>query len=85
MKGCMKLSEITAKQFLTQDEEKLVDIQNVKIDVSLSKEERIQSYLMQIKNPYFYKCGNTVVQSVFSGTALTLEDCLNQYFEIEGG
>ena len=36
--------------------EVLVDIETIKIDTTLSKEERIQSYIQQIKNPYWCKC-----------------------------
>lgn len=37
----------------------LVDIRDVKIDRSLPVEERMKSYVEQIKNPYMFKVGNT--------------------------
>jgi len=37
--------------------EGLVDIRDVVIDRDLPKEERIKSYLQQIKNPYCFKVG----------------------------
>ncbi|MDR1754105.1 MAG: hypothetical protein LBR74_04265 [Eubacterium sp.] len=57
----------------------LVDIQDVVIDTSLPKEERLQSYLKQIKNPYCYKCDDMVVRISFANTDATLEDRLQQY------
>ena len=39
----------------------LVDIRDVKIDRSQPVEERMKSYVEQIKNPYLFKVGNTVV------------------------
>lgn len=57
----------------------LADIQDVKIDASLPKEERIKSYLRQIKNPYCYKCNDMVVRVSFANTDATLEDRIKQY------
>lgn len=37
----------------------LVDIRDVKIDRSMSVEDRMKSYVEQIKNPYMFKVGNT--------------------------
>ena len=46
----------------------LVDIRNVKIDRSLPSEERIKSFIEQIKNPYQFKVGDTVVKVSFANT-----------------
>lgn len=62
--------------------EDLTDIRNVLIDPKLGKEERIMDFIMQIKNPYLFRCGNLVVQSVFADTDVTLTDRLKQYFNI---
>ena len=35
----------------------LVDIRDVKIDRSMSVEDRMKSYVEQIKNPYMFKVG----------------------------
>ena len=48
--------------------EQLVDIRDVKIDRSLPSEERIKSFIEQIKNPYQFKVGNTVVRVSFANT-----------------
>ena len=46
----------------------LVDIRDVKIDRSMSVEDRMKSYVEQIKNPYMFKVGNTVVRVSYANT-----------------
>ena len=53
----------------------LVDLRDVKIDPKLPKEERIRSYIEQIKNPYCYLYKGMVIKICFSGKR-RLEDCL---------
>lgn len=52
----------------------LVDIRNVKIDRSLPSEDRIKSFIEQIKNPYLFKVGDTVVKVSFANTQNTITD-----------
>lgn len=52
----------------------LVDIRDVKIDRSLPMEERIRSYVEQIKNPYLFRVGNTIVHVSYAKTTRTLND-----------
>lgn len=54
--------------------DQLVDIRDVKIDRSLPSEERIKSFIEQIKNPYRFKVGNTVVRVSFANTQNTITD-----------
>ena len=54
--------------------DQLVDIRDVKIDRSLPSEERIKSFIEQIKNPYQFKVGNTVVRVSFANTQNTITD-----------
>lgn len=61
------------------DRNALADIRDVKIDRSLPKEERIRSFVQQIRNPYVFKCGEVVVRTVFANTEATLEDRLEHY------
>lgn len=56
-----------------------VDIENVKIDLTLSREERIRSYLQQIGDPYQFRCNGVVVHIAFSDTDETIEDLLEAY------
>lgn len=52
----------------------LVDIRDVVIDRSLPMDERIRSYVEQIKNPYKFKVGNTIVHVSYADTDRTLND-----------
>lgn len=52
----------------------LVDIRDVKIDRSMSVEDRLKSYVEQIKNPYMFKVGNTVVRVSYANTQATIND-----------
>lgn len=52
----------------------LVDIRDVKIDRSKPVEERMKSYVEQIKNPYLFKVGNTIVRVSYANTQATIND-----------
>ena len=52
----------------------LVDIRDVIIDRSMSVEDRMKSYVEQIKNPYMFKVGNTVVRISYANTQATIND-----------
>ena len=52
----------------------LVDIRDVKIDRSLPVEERMKSYVEQIKNPYMFKVGKTIVRVSYANTTQTIFD-----------
>ena len=54
--------------------ESLVDIRDVKIDRSKPVEERMKSYVEQIKNPYLFKVGNTIVRVSYANTQATIHD-----------
>ena len=54
--------------------ESLVDIRDVKIDRSKPVEERMMSYVEQIKNPYLFKVGNTIVRVSYANTQATIND-----------
>ena len=52
----------------------LVDIRDVKIDRSLPIEDRVKSYVEQVKNPYMFKVGNTVVRVSYADTNRPMND-----------
>ena len=52
----------------------LVDIRDVKIDRSLPVEERMKSYVEQIKNPYMFKVGKTIVRVSYANTTQTINE-----------
>lgn len=63
-------NERTRKELL----DSLVDIRDVKIDRSMSVEDRMKSYVEQTKNPYMFKVGNTVVRVSYANTQATIND-----------
>jgi hypothetical protein len=81
----LKLKEIKFMQKINYDTAekiditKLVDIKDVKIDVSLPKDERVKSYIAQIKNPYCYRYDDTIVRISYADTDVTLKDRMMQY------
>ena len=52
----------------------LVDIRDVRIDRTLPMEERVKSYVEQVKNPYMFKVGNTVVRVSYADNGKTMND-----------
>jgi hypothetical protein len=63
----------------TVDPAALVEYLDVTVNTSLPREERLLDYLKQIKNPYCFKCGKTVVKISYADTGATLEDRLEKY------
>lgn len=61
------------------DRAQLRDIGSVKIDPSLSRDDRIRSYIQQIGNPYCYLDGGTVVNISYSDTEVSLSDRIRSY------
>jgi len=57
------------------DPDELVDISEVRIKTDLSTVERLIDYLKQVKNPYCYKIGGTIVKVSFLGE-VSLNECL---------
>lgn len=52
----------------------LVDIREVVIDKSMTLEERVKSYVEQIKDPYCFKVGDVVVRVSYAGKDKSLTD-----------
>ena len=68
--------KISAERQALLDE--LVDIRDVKIDKTLPVEERVISYVKQIKNPYMFKVGNTVVRVSYTEAGPSLQELVEQ-------
>jgi len=65
----------------TVDRDTLVDIRDVKINPNLTKEERLIDFVRQIKNPYCYRYGKTVIKISHSDIQVTLEERLENFFK----
>lgn len=74
----MTLEEMKNVDVRTVDPNELVDITQIKVDASLPREERIKSFIRQVKNPYCYRVGDVVVKSEYSNDGVTLTDRFQQ-------
>ncbi len=70
-KGGESMEKEMSKQELLDS---LVDIRDVKLDPSQPVEERMKSYVEQIKNPYLFKVGKTIVRVSYANTQETIND-----------
>ena len=77
----MTVEEMKAVDIRTVSRDDLVYSRDVVIDQDAPKEERIKSFLRQIKNPYCFKVGNVVVKTIFADTDVTRDDRLEHYFK----
>ena len=75
----MTLQEMKTMNPKTVDRRTLVDITSIDIDSSLPKDEWLDEYPRQIKNPYLFICNGVVVKIAYSDTTTTIEDKLEQY------
>ena len=58
----------------TADMSGLVDIRDVKVDRRLPVEDRIRSYVEQVKDPYCFRVGDVKVRVSFASNGRTLND-----------
>ena len=58
----------------TADMSGVVDIRDVKVDRSLPVEDRIRSYVEQVKDPYCFRVGDVKVRVSFASNGRTLND-----------
>ena len=59
------------------------DLDEMNIDVTKSKREKILGILESGKNPYFIKSGNIVVKVGFASTSRTIEEALESLVQMK--
>lgn len=59
------------------DKDALVDLRSVQIDASKPVQERLQSFLQQIQNPYCFRIGDIAVKVNYKSDGPSFQ----QYFE----
>ena len=69
------LEQMEDMDIRTVDIDNLVELASVQVPKG-GKQERIHSYLKQIRNPYCFRVGKVAVKVSFSDTDDTLEDKL---------
>lgn len=80
MKELKNLEELKNIDICTVEKESLVDIESVIINPELDKQERLQEYVRQIKNPFCFVCNEIIVKTNFSMSEESLESRLSGYF-----
>ena len=77
----MTLAALDAMRSATEtDRTQLADIHTIKIDKNLSAAQRAEQYLEQIRNPYCFRCGESVVRVRFNDDGGDLKSHLKNYF-----
>ena len=79
MRNGIDFATLRAVDPRTVDRSTLVQRSSVRIDADAPREERIRQFVEQIKNPYCYLEGKTVVKISFAETDRTIEDCFVNY------
>ena len=84
LKGVVLMSiaieEMKSVDIRTVDPNTLVDLNDVKINPDLTREERLLDFIKQIKNPFCYKNGKAIIKVSHADTEASLEDRLESYF-----
>lgn len=80
MLNSTQLAAMREMEITKIDRTSLIDINNVKIDTSLPAEQRMESFIKQIGNPYCFLCGDTPVRVRFVSQRKTLSQSLGDYF-----
>ena len=60
----------------------LVDIRDVKVDQNQPTEEKVKSFVQQIKDPYNFKVGNVVVHVSYSDSNATINDSFSDMLSL---
>lgn len=70
-----KLSELKKIPIMELRRDELSDAEEIVIDTSKSRKQRVQSFLGQVKNPFAQKAGEYILQiGYIEGTEETLDD-----------
>ena len=70
----INLEKLKAYDIRTVDRASLVDISEVAVPDNTSQNERMKTFITQIKNPYCFKVGKWVVGVDFINTESSIED-----------
>lgn len=70
----LTLEEMKNVDIRTVDKSILVDLNDVYIDTTLSVEDRIKSFIEQVRNPYVFKVGDIAVKVVYQDSGPSLQD-----------
>ena len=63
------------------DFDTLREVDILKIDQTLPKEQRMADFIRQVKNPYCFKVGKVAVSVGFANTGVTFEQQMGYYLQ----
>ena len=66
-----------------ESEISIPDIQDIDIDVSKSKQEKIGEVLTSGRNPYFFRSGSVLVKIGFASTNRTIDEALESLINLK--
>jgi len=64
----------------TVDPATLVDILDTKADPHKPLPERMLDFIRQVRNPYCFRCGDTIVKVSYTNTTTTMEERMEGFF-----
>lgn len=70
----MSLEDLKSVDIRTVKPEDVADIQQIKIDGTLTQQEMRREFIRQVKNPYCFRVGKVIVKAAYSGDGATLND-----------
>ena len=70
----MSLEELKSVNIRTVKPEDVADIQQIKIDDTLSQQEMRKEFIRQVGNPYCFRVGKVIVKSAYSGDGVSLNE-----------
>ncbi len=74
------LSSMREMEITQVDRASLIDIGGVKINTAQPVEQRLETFIKHIKNPYCFLCGDTPVRVRYVTPEKTLAKSLSDYF-----
>lgn len=75
----MTIDEMKKVDVRTVDRESLVDADSIVIDETLPREEQVQEFARQIRNPYCFRVGDMLVKNVYSDDGVSLKERFEQF------
>jgi hypothetical protein len=80
MKLC-ELDKLSGIEINNANRINLADIKNIHIDPSQNILQRMENYMEQIKNPYCFLCGDSIVKLRFEKEGKELKYKMKKYLE----
>ena len=76
--GKHDFEELSKIDVHTVDKDNLVDLDTVVIDESKPVQERMASFVEQIKNPYCFRIGDVAVKVKYKADGPTFQECFEE-------